>query len=120
MGEPSGRGGVPSQNIVREAAFKIFEAESKLHIEPESWQFKSLADKGIAAAKFALASAKGIIFRNVLVLVRYDKSSPYKIHVQASINGLSPMHREFYVAEGFPLPQTEDAKRDRKEKNHSM
>ena len=88
---------VPTQEIVREVVSKLFEVEERLRVDPESWRYIALPEKGIAEARFALMDGNEAIFRDVLVLAWYDEKSPRKLQVKASIRGFSPTNREFFV-----------------------
>jgi len=84
---------------VRDAARTIFESDNGLVIESGSWKYKPVPHRALAEANFSLSDGKNTVFNNVKVLVLYASDDDCKIRVQASINGLSPTYREFYVIE---------------------
>ncbi len=100
---------IPTQEIVREAADRLFGKEASLRVESMTWRYRIVPEKGVAAAKFSLSDGKQIVFSNVLFIARYHKRSTSRIEVQASISGLTPMHREYYVLdENLPLTSIEE------------
>jgi hypothetical protein len=88
----------PAESIIKEAAEKLFTAGTGLHVDPDSWRYKALPEKGIAEARFSLSDGTKIVFANVLILAQYGKISPHKLEVRASVDGFSPVQREFFVA----------------------
>lgn len=102
MGKINGAYTLPSEDTVIEAAVKLFEVETGLHIEERTWQYRQIPDRGASAARFALTDGKKTVFSNVLVVARYSTSQDFKLEVQASINGLPSVRRVFYVVEESP------------------
>jgi hypothetical protein len=98
---------IPTQEILMEAAVKIFEFEAGLRVESGTWQYRALPEKGVAAAKFALSNGMSTRFDNVLIVARYSDSKPHMIQVQASVRGLSPMRRDFYVIDNALAPASQ-------------
>lgn len=90
---------MPTPEIMREVAEQLFEKEAGLHVMNDSWRYHQLAEKGVAAARFALSDGKKTVFNHVLVAARYEASKPVRLKVLASIHGFSPTSREFFVTE---------------------
>ena len=100
---------IPTEEILVEAAVKIFEFEAGLRMESETWQYRAFPEKGVAAAIFALSNGMSTRFDNVLLVARYSNSNPHMVQVQASVRGLSPTRRNFYVIDNAltPTPSTQ-------------
>jgi hypothetical protein len=90
-----------------EAAVKIFEFEAGLRVESGTWQYRALPEKGVAVARFALSNGMNTRFDNVLIMARYSVSNPQMLEVQASVRGLSPMRRDFYVIDNALTPASQ-------------
>jgi 8-oxo-dGTP pyrophosphatase MutT (NUDIX family) len=90
---------VPPEKTMREVAHKLFEEEVGLRIEAGSWNYTPIPLKNAAEVSFTLFKGKKTVFSDVRIIGRYESEDSCKIEVQASINGLSPAVREFYVVE---------------------
>ncbi len=90
---------VPPEETMREVAHKLFEEEVGLRIKAESWCYTPILMSNAAEVKFALYNGKMTVFTDVRILGKYESEDSCKIEIQASINGLPPAVREFYVVE---------------------
>ena len=90
---------IPSEEVLLEAARLIFDADSGLSLVDGEWYFIILKDRNISVVRFALSDGKSIVFSRVRLAGWFAGTDSCKLNIEISINGLSPMRREFYVAE---------------------
>lgn len=90
---------VPPEKTMREVAHKLFEVDIGLKIEDGSWKYNPIPLSNSAEVKFTLFNGKMLVFSDVRVIGKYESEDSCKLQIQASINGLPPAVREFYVVE---------------------
>lgn len=88
---------IPPEEAMREVAKRLFEEETGLKIDVKSWLYNYLPESSVAVARFALLKGQSTIFNDVRVFGKYESDNSCKMHVRASINGLPPTVREFFV-----------------------
>ena len=68
-------------------------------MKTEAEEYNPIPLGNAAEVKFTLFNGKMTVFSDVRIIGKYESEDFCKIEIQASINGLPPAVREFYVIE---------------------